>query len=60
MLVSLDINRPAAFDQLKVLSEKINVFILPKIEEQLPIDIVKRSFEAAKLQEVENEISSRN
>ena len=53
MLVSLDINRPAAFDQLKVLSEKINVFILPKIEEQLPIDIVKRSFEAAKLQEVD-------
>ena len=53
MLVSLDINRPAAFDQLKILSEKINVFILPKVEDQLPIDIVKRSFEAAKIQEVD-------
>ena len=53
MLVSLDINRPAAFDQLKILSEKINTFILPKIEEQLPIDIIKRSFEAAKLQEID-------
>ncbi len=53
MLVSLDVNRPAAFDQLKILSEKINVFILPKVEDQLPIDIVKRSFEAAKIQEID-------
>tara|TARA_B100000579_G_C22801184_1_gene839959 strand:- start:359 stop:1735 length:1377 start_codon:yes stop_codon:yes gene_type:complete len=53
MLVSLDINRPAAFDQLKILSEKIDVFILPKIEKQLPVDIVKRSFDAAKLQDID-------
>jgi signal recognition particle subunit SRP54 len=53
ILVSLDIHRPAAFDQLNILSQKINVNILPKVENQLPIDIVKRSFEAAKLQEVD-------
>ena len=53
MLVSLDINRPAAFDQLKILSEKINVFILPKVKDQLPIDIVKRSLNAANLSGVD-------
>ena len=53
MLVSLDIHRPAAFDQLKILAEKIDVNILPKVKNQLPIDIVKRSFEAAQLQEID-------
>ena len=53
MLVSLDVNRPAAFDQLKILADKIEINILPKIENQMPIDIAKRSFEAAKLQDID-------
>jgi len=53
MLVSLDVNRPAAFNQLKILADKIEINILPKIENQMPIDIAKRSFEAAKLQDID-------
>ena len=53
MLVSLDVSRHAAFDQLKILADKIEVNILPKIENQMPIDIAKRSFEAAKLQDID-------
>ena len=44
LLISLDTSRPAAFDQLKKLSEQINVSILPKVDDQLPIDIAKRNF----------------
>ena len=40
------------FDQLKKLSEQINVSILPKVEDQLPIDIAKRALQFAQLQEI--------
>ena len=53
LLISLDTSRPAAFDQLKKLSEQINVSILPKVEDQLPIDIAKRAFQFAQLQEID-------
>ena len=53
LLISLDTSRPAAFDQLKKLSEQINVTILPKVDDQLPIDIAKRALQFAQLQEID-------
>ena len=41
LLVSLDIYRPAAQEQLKVLAENNNLNALPIVENQLPIDIAK-------------------
>ena len=49
MLVSLDIYRPAAQEQLKILAEKNNIFNLPIVDKQLPIDITKRALNAANL-----------
>ena len=49
MLVSLDIYRPAAQEQLKVLAENNNLNALPIVENQLPIDIAKRAINAASL-----------
>ena len=53
LFVSLDTTRPAAFDQLKKLSESIDVTILPKLENQMPIDIVSRAKQFAELQEID-------
>ena len=53
LFVSLDTTRPAAFDQLKKLSELIDVTILPKLENQMPIDIVSRAKKFAELQEID-------
>ena len=49
LLVSLDIYRPAAQEQLKVLAENNNLNVLPIVENQLPIDIAKRAINAASL-----------
>ena len=49
MLVSLDVYRPAAQEQLKILAEKNNLSNLPIIEKQLPLDIAKRALNAASL-----------
>ncbi len=49
MLVSLDVYRPAAQEQLKLLAEKNNIQNLPIIEKQQPIDIAKRAMNAASL-----------
>ena len=49
MLVSLDIYRPAAQEQLKTLAEKNNIENLPIVEKQQPIDITKRAINAANL-----------
>jgi len=49
LLVSLDVYRPAAQEQLKVLCEKNNLNVLPIIKDQLPIDIAKRANNAANL-----------
>lgn len=50
MMASLDIYRPAAMEQLKVLGQQIDVPTLPIIEGQLPVDIAKRAVTAARLQ----------
>ena len=47
--MSLDIYRPAAQDQLKILCEKNNLSSLPIIKDQLPIDIANRAHNSAKL-----------
>jgi len=49
MMVSLDIYRPAAQEQLKSLGEKNNILTLPIIEGQLPTDICRRAISAANL-----------
>jgi len=49
MLVSLDVYRPAAQEQLKMLAEKNNIQNLPVVNQQQPIDITKRAMNAANL-----------
>ena len=49
MMVSLDVYRPAAQEQLKSLGEKNNILTLPIIEGQLPVDICRRALSAANL-----------
>ena len=50
LMASLDVNRPAAQEQLAVLGTHINVATLPIVSGQQPIDIAKRAMQAAKLQ----------
>jgi signal recognition particle subunit SRP54 len=50
LMASLDVRRPAAQEQLKVLGEQIGVKTLPIIAGQMPVDIAKRAMDAAKLQ----------
>jgi signal recognition particle subunit SRP54 len=49
LLVSLDIYRPAAQEQLNILGEKNSIQVLPIIKDQQPLDIVKRALNAASL-----------
>ena len=49
LLVSLDVYRPAAQEQLKVLAEANKINHLPIIKDQQPIDISKRALNAATL-----------
>ena len=49
LLVSLDVYRPAAQEQLSILGEKNSIQSLPVVKDQLPIDIVKRALNAAEL-----------
>src|SRR5215831_16231836 len=49
LMASLDVNRPAAMEQLKVLGEQINVPTLPIILGQRPTDIAKRALAAARV-----------
>ena len=49
MMVSLDVYRPAAQEQLKSLGEQSNILTLPIIEGQLPPDICRRAISAANL-----------
>ena len=53
LMASLDVNRPAAQEQLKVLGEQAGVATLPIIAGQLPVDIATRAVNAAKLQAVD-------
>ena len=49
MMASLDVYRPAAQEQLKLLGDQNNIFTLPVIEGQLPADICRRALSAANL-----------
>ena len=48
-MASLDVRRPAAQEQLKVLGEQIGVDTLPIIAGQMPVDISSRAINDAKL-----------
>ncbi|WP_417458831.1 signal recognition particle protein [Kordiimonas sp.] len=50
LMASLDVRRPAAQEQLKILGEQIGVKTLPIIPGQMPVDIARRALDAAKLQ----------
>ena len=50
MMASLDVARPAAQEQLRVLGEKSETATLPVVEGQQPVDIARRALQAAKLQ----------
>ncbi|WOK37030.1 signal recognition particle protein [Sphingomonas sp. C3-2] len=50
LMASLDVNRPAAQEQLATLGTQTNVATLPIIAGQQPVDIAKRALQAAKLQ----------
>jgi len=53
LMASLDVNRPAAQEQLAILGEQVDVATLPIIAGQQPVDIARRAMEAAKLQNVD-------
>jgi signal recognition particle subunit SRP54 len=53
MMASLDVNRPAAQEQLAVLGEQVGVATLPIIAGQQPVDIATRALQSAKLQAVD-------
>ncbi|MEP3115934.1 signal recognition particle protein [Nisaea sp.] len=50
LMASLDIYRPAAREQLRVLGEQIEVATLPISENETPVSIAKRAMTAGKLQ----------
>ena len=49
LLVSLDVYRPAAQEQLKILCDKNKLNVLPIIKDQLPTDIAQRALNSANL-----------
>ena len=49
MMVSLDVYRPAAQEQLKLLGEQNNILTLPIVDGQQPLDICRRALSAANL-----------
>jgi signal recognition particle subunit SRP54 len=50
MLASLDVTRPAAREQLRLLGEQAEVGVLPEVDRETPGQIAKRALQAAKLQ----------
>lgn len=50
LMASLDVRRPAAQEQLRVLGEQTEVATLPIVEGQMPVDIAKRALQAAEIQ----------
>jgi len=49
LMVSLDVYRPAAQEQLNILGERNSIQTLPIVKDQLPLDITKRALNAASL-----------
>ncbi|HEX8643523.1 MAG TPA: signal recognition particle protein [Allosphingosinicella sp.] len=50
LMASLDVNRPAAQEQLAVLGRQAEVATLPVVQGQQPVEIARRALQAAKLQ----------
>ncbi|MCL4672207.1 MAG: signal recognition particle protein [Sphingomonadaceae bacterium] len=50
LMASLDVNRPAAQEQLAVLGTQTGVATLPIVAGQQPVDIARRAMESARLQ----------
>ncbi len=50
LMASLDVNRPAAQEQLATLGTQIEVATLPIVPGQQPVEIARRAVQAAKLQ----------
>ena len=50
MIASLDVNRPAAQEQLAILGEQTETATLPIVAGQQPVEIARRALQAAKLQ----------
>ena len=50
MMASLDVNRPAAQEQLAVLGQQCDVATLPIVAGQRPVEIARRALQSAKLQ----------
>lgn len=48
LLVSADVYRPAAIEQLKAVGEKITVDVLPSTADENPVDIARRAVKHAK------------
>ena len=53
MMASLDVNRPAAQEQLAVLGEQVGVATLPIVAGQQPTEIATRALQSAKLQAID-------
>ncbi len=53
LMASLDVNRPAAQEQLAVLGEQVGVATLPIIAGQQPAEIATRALQSARLQAVD-------
>ncbi|HEV2652542.1 MAG TPA: signal recognition particle protein [Rhizomicrobium sp.] len=49
LMASLDVSRPAAMEQLKILGEQAGVATLPIMTNQTPVDIAKRAMASAKV-----------
>jgi signal recognition particle subunit SRP54 len=49
LMASLDVYRPAAQEQLKILGTQTNIETLPIVAGQMPVDIAKRAEQAARL-----------
>ncbi|MFA4994091.1 MAG: signal recognition particle protein [Bdellovibrionales bacterium] len=50
LLASLDVQRPAAQEQLAVLGQQINVATLPVVAGQTPVDIARRALDVARIE----------
>ncbi|MBD3728401.1 MAG: signal recognition particle protein [Sphingomonadales bacterium] len=53
LMASLDVNRPAAQEQLAVLGTQVDVATLPIVPGQQPVDIARRALDSARLQAVD-------
>ncbi|HWD28740.1 MAG TPA: signal recognition particle protein [Rhizomicrobium sp.] len=49
LMASLDVSRPAAMEQLKILGEQAQVATLPILPNQTPLDIAKRAMASARV-----------